>query len=295
MGVIQAAERKDDLCDIIKRSVGFLDEGILFVDKRGILGFCNPAAAKICMKTGSCHVGEPFFTQCKPPIAKKLHPLFHELTADPARHLSTAGEIDNLSFEADCRSIPDETGGFAGMAVIVRNVTERHRVMKLAKHFASIDSLTRLFNRRHFHIKLRDEAMRARRQGYPLGLIILDIDNFKEVNDRFGHLKGDAALRGVGATICRNIRRDVDIACRYGGDEFAIILPEADLDQAAEVARRIREDISSVEPPITVSGGVAELDEHNPESLIHIADRAMYRAKSLGGDLIFVEHEKQGV
>jgi len=90
------------------------------------------------------------------------------------------------------------------------------------------DNLTGLFNQRHFHNKLKEEVNRANRQNHPLSLIILDLDKFKDYNDKYGHLEGDAILAKAGKIIRSNIRESVDTAFRYGGDEFAIILVEAD-------------------------------------------------------------------
>lgn len=288
------SDRQGGLEEILMKTMDVMSDGAFFADERGILVFSNTAADPICLG-GRCKPGEPFFSQCQPEIRQKLHDAFHDFMIDPSSPVEFTVELNRLCIKGVCRAniVDDE---FAGMIGIVRDVTERRRFSKIVRHVASVDPLTRLFNRRHFHIKLRDEARRARRQRRPLSLVIFDLDTFKEINDTYGHLKGDMALKSVAEIIKENTRKDVDVACRYGGDEFAMILPETDLDQAAAIAWRIREEISSrVSPPVTVSGGVAELGEHEPEEFLHIADRAMYRAKRLGGDLVFVEHEKQGV
>ncbi|MCL4499114.1 MAG: sensor domain-containing diguanylate cyclase [Chloroflexi bacterium] len=288
------ADDPDEQKKYLNTALQLIDEGVFIVDKRGILSYSNQAAARLASSTGTLLGGRPFFDQCKPSVAEKTHAIFHRIGDRLEKPISEIGRIDELHYELKCRATLDDEGRFAGIACAIRDISGRQRFSKMVKHIATTDSLTRLFNRRHFHIKLRDEARRARRQGYPLSLVILDLDDFKEINKGHGHLTGDGILRSIGDIIARNIRQGVDSAFRYGGDEFTIILPEAGLDQAAAVARRIREDIArNTDPRVTASGGVAELCGRDPETLINVADRALYRAKNLGGDLIFVEHERQ--
>lgn len=271
-----------------------IEEGVFIVDKRGILVYCNSMAARICTVEGRCRNGEPFFAQCKRDIGDRLHSLMHDLMANPDQTPTVEGVVDGIDFEASAYALLESIESaevFAYMVGVIRDVTRRKRLSRIARQIASVDSLTRLYNRRHFYMKLKEEAKRAKRLGYPLSVAVLDVDDFKDVNERLGHLGGDAALRAVAEAICRNVRRDVDVACRYGGDEFALIISGADAEKAAEVARRIRDDVSKIQHPrLTISGGVAELGERDPEELVNIADRAMFRAKSLGGDLVFVEH-----
>jgi diguanylate cyclase (GGDEF)-like protein len=280
----------------MRAALDTISDGIFFVDRRGILGYSNEMAAKTLAKSGEYRTDEPFFGQCGNAIGNKLHDIFHVLSENQSRSLFASGEAAGVCFEVECKAALDGSRRFMGVAGIVRDVTERRRYGRILRQVSAVDSLTRVYNRRFFHIKLRDEAMRAKRQGYPLSLVILDLDNFKELNDTEGHLKGDAALRTVAELIKRNIREGVDIVSRYGGDEFTVILPEADIDQASVIARRVRDDIAAkTNPQVTASGGIAELGDRDPESLIHVADKALYRAKNLGGDLVFVAHEKQEV
>ena len=116
---------------------------------------------------------------------------------------------------------------------------------------ATIDGLTGLYNHRFFWERLRDEVARARRYGQPLSLLMLDLDDFKHVNDRFGHPVGDELLRAVGQALQTQIRQGVDCAARYGGEEFAVILPSTeselesgDLDGAVTTAERIRRAVA---------------------------------------------------
>lgn len=158
---------------------------------------------------------------------------------------------------------------------------------------AYTDSLTGLFNHRYFQDNLANELQRTERYGHPLSLIVIDIDNFKKVNDSFGHKKGDVALKLL-AERMRISTRETDIPCRIGGEEFAIILPETPSSEAFIVAERLRLDIGSqpIEEigRITISLGVATIPEHaaGKDSLIEKADNAMYQAKRRGKNLTII-------
>lgn len=143
------------------------------------------------------------------------------------------------------------------------------------------DDLTGLFNRRYFYRKIEEEMVRAKRQNEKLTLILLDLDYFKEYNDTFGHLEGDRALKEVGKIILFSIREKVDSVCRYGGDEFAVILPGADIKHADAVAGRIRRSIEEKKMGnIDISAGIVEYDcENSVERFIKTADDALYEAK----------------
>jgi diguanylate cyclase (GGDEF)-like protein len=155
------------------------------------------------------------------------------------------------------------------------------------------DHLTALYNHRFFHERLAEEIRRANRSRSRVGLLIYDIDDFKRVNDTYGHLTGDQVLQGV-ASISRETCRQEDVICRIGGEEFAVILPAATLEDSVALGERIRQGIASVEFPvvgrITVSVGVAEgpLHASSPRELIACADLALLMAKAAGKDCVIV-------
>jgi len=172
-----------------------------------------------------------------------------------------------------------QTGSSAGPARNARRYTE-------ARTLADFDALTSLHNRRYFHETLAREVARAHRYGRPLSLIVLDLDDFKTVNDRVGHLAGDAVLAEAAERLL-TVVRTADIPCRVGGDEFGIVLPESTGRDAELLADRIAQAIG--ERPITgagtlcLSAGVAELRAGDrPTELFERADDALYRAKELG-------------
>lgn len=163
---------------------------------------------------------------------------------------------------------------------------------KMLKFQAGFDCLTGLHNRHHMEEALRREIARATRSGAPLGVMLLDIDHFKQVNDRYGHLAGDCILKGMGEYLIHQIR-DEDIACRYGGEEFLLILPGADRSQLKQRAEQIKELLAETlinllkhpknQQFITVSIGLGILQpDMNLHDLINSADIALYRAKQGG-------------
>jgi len=162
------------------------------------------------------------------------------------------------------------------------------------QQLATQDPVTEISNRRHLFEQGQFELLRANRFKRALSVIMIDIDNFKLVNDQFGHAAGDQVLQKL-AQLLRSQVREVDVVARYGGEEFTIILPETSLKMALEIADRIHRKINHIfspenkeTPHITVSIGVAENDGFLPDfaSLVEHADKAMYSAKSLGRNRI---------
>jgi diguanylate cyclase (GGDEF)-like protein len=158
-----------------------------------------------------------------------------------------------------------------------------------AEKLSQTDDLTKLHNARYLRQYLIAEVKRARRYGSTVAAIFFDLDDFKEVNDQYGHLVGSHILMEMATVILTGVR-DTDIVARYGGDEFVVILPEADFEQAALVAERMREKIArhlftggrNLRLRLTASFGVASFPQHaqSPQQLIANADAAMYEAKA---------------
>ncbi|GAB6158350.1 diguanylate cyclase [Desulfotomaculum varum] len=166
-----------------------------------------------------------------------------------------------------------------------------YRAVRILSKPMYLDELTRLYNRQYMKARLEEEVNRAKRYGRPLSVLMLDLDFFKNINDCYGHQAGDLVLRNISQLLLLNLREE-DIACRYGGEEMVIILPETDLPEAAVVAERLRQSIERMEfilpgkekpVQITVSIGVAQMNrEDTPDMLLQRADEGLYLAKRRG-------------
>ena len=175
-------------------------------------------------------------------------------------------------------------------AKIKRIIRERNMRFEL-RRLSTCDALTGLYNRRHLDDNLQNEAIRASRQHYDLYLLLIDIDNFKVYNDKYGHQQGDRLLQELARIILRSIRENVDSGYRYGGDEFAATILHANPQQALMVAERLRTEYNERNlVPTSLSIGIAKLKnshgtlEEDLDDLIRKADQALYLAKNNGGD-----------
>lgn len=164
---------------------------------------------------------------------------------------------------------------------------------------ATKDSLTKLYIHRHFRTLLDTEITRAARYGHVVSLLMMDIDNFKSINDTYGHLVGDKAIKEIARTIKSSIRT-IDVAARYGGEEFTVILPETSAKDAVIIAERLRKNIEQIviHPEdnmsfgLSISIGISEfpVSAEEPEKLIECADKALYKAKNSGKNCIYVHY-----
>ena len=171
------------------------------------------------------------------------------------------------------------------IAVALDRVSLRDKVGEFAQ-LSVTDPLTGLLNRRYLQERLGEESNRSDRSGEPRSFLMMDVDEFKSYNDRFGHPAGDEALRIVGSILRQNLR-GADVAVRYGGEEFSVMLPVTSIDEAELIAQRIRMHVERTEFPrrkVTISIGAATLTPElaNVDALISAADRALMRAKDMG-------------
>jgi len=185
-------------------------------------------------------------------------------------------------------------------AELMRLVRERTQQLEEANRklaqISYLDAVTEVSNRRSFEEELTMEWRRSTRTGSRLSLLMIDIDNFKAFNDTAGHQAGDECLKKVAAVIDEGVRRAGDVVSRYGGEEFAVLLPDTDLNGAGALAERIRAAVEernvfhpATQKAVTVSIGVATAsgrDDGEPSQLVRAADAALYRAKREGRNLV---------
>lgn len=179
-------------------------------------------------------------------------------------------------------------------AAINRTRIEQHEAQLQASlaDMASIDELTGCAVRRVLRQRMDEEIARSTRSRNPLSLLMIDVDQFKSINDSYGHLVGDHVLADIGGAL-RAVGRPFDLVSRVGGDEFAMLLPDTDVSNARKIAERFRERVAAtVEVPVTVSIGISGLDHSAPsaEQLIDQADLALYRVKRSGRDAVATHH-----
>jgi len=218
----------------------------------------------------------------------------HELVIMPLKAKDKVNGLiiaDNLftqkSITEDDLKIFSMLANQAGLAI------ENSRLYEMTKHKSHTDAITGLWNHGYFQDKLTEETDKALKINQKISLMMIDIDNFKKLNDRYGHQNGDIVLKEI-AKILKDFSRDGDYVCRYGGEEFSIILPQTDQEQSYHIAERIRQKIeknlfpkfsSNQQLVVTVSIGLAifpNKDIHTKEILINRADKAMYSAKLNG-------------
>ncbi len=201
----------------------------------------------------------------------------------------------------------DRTGSFSitemqsleSVADICATAVQNAHYVERVKQLAYLDGLTGIFNRRFFELRIEEEMERARRFDSGMAVIMVDIDQFKRLNDEFGHLLGDEVLRQVSSIFSQQLRK-IDVVCRYGGEEFAILLSQTTHQHALGVAEKLRRMIDSwqfpgVPRPVTISAGVATSPEHGTtrDELVKAADAGLYAAKQAGRNCVRVASDVQ--
>jgi diguanylate cyclase (GGDEF)-like protein/PAS domain S-box-containing protein len=263
----------------------------------GILIYANPAAAEFAGTTVDQLVGQPAVNYYRDPARR-------------AELLVTYQETGRLRDEEVClilrdhrehwvmvSMVPIDFGGEEADLATMVDITERKQMEKTLQALATTDSLTGLVNRRQLFTGLQREISRAQRHATPLALVMLDIDHFKNINDTWGHSAGDDMLKAI-ADVCRRVTRGEDIVARLGGEEFAIVMPMTDKEEALRLAERLRQRIGELtlvsaageNIQCTASFGVAVLGAgDSPDQLLARADAALYRAKRAGRNCVLAE------
>jgi diguanylate cyclase (GGDEF)-like protein/PAS domain S-box-containing protein len=238
----------------------------------------------------------------RPRVAENIQKRLHAESATPKyvfRGLRKNGEAIDVEVHISTMEI----GGKPALIGLLMDVTERtraeHEVQVLQEKLrdqSTHDALTGLYNRRYLEDTLGQELVSAKRHGYQVSVIMSDVDHFKAVNDRYGHLAGDEVLRVFGALLKRHARGS-DVYCRYGGEEFLLVLPQMTQDSAVERAEQLRKALVAGPIPsgafaieVTASFGVATYpgDGRTGDELIAAADHALYAAKAAGRNRVHV-------
>jgi diguanylate cyclase (GGDEF)-like protein len=210
----------------------------------------------------------------------------------PLGVICVTDRTDGVPFDPDDLRVVRTLAASSSLALTADALSAR---AELLSEWATIDPLTELFNRRYFRQRLEEEYQRARRYDVPLSVLLLDLDDFKSVNDRFGHPAGDILLRSLADVLRRSVRA-FDVCCRYGGEEFVIVLPGGDSADAVATADRVRQAIEahrvsvrSNHAPVGVTTSIGAVTLKRGESvddLIAEADAALYEAKRAGKNQI---------
>ncbi len=235
----------------------------------------------------------------------------HARPCDEPGHLSAEGWCDmpragrRRYLAVDVSPICDGSGRLKAVVETLRDMTDEKQAQIALEQLATRDGLTGLANRRCFDDTLHAEWQRAMRQRQPLSLLMVDVDNFKQYNDAYGHVGGDDCLQRIAGAVAKEMRTN-DLVARYGGEEFAVILPNQSLKGAAIVAERIRCRVEQLRLPnlgaaqrfVTVSIGAATAlaaPECDPSQLLATADAALYRAKHMGRNRISLTRETEKI
>lgn len=298
-----------------------INVGVFIVNEQLEIQFWNKFMASNSGVDAGQVVGKPLF-ECFPDLpqrwfAKKVSSVFmlknFSFTSWEQRpylfpfrhHRPVTGGMEFMCQDLTLMPIKNGAGDVESVCIVLFDVTDaaiyrtmHQAVVKKLEMVSRVDGLTQLFNRSHWQSRLTEEFSRAGRYASPLTLIMFDLDHFKSVNDTHGHLGGDAVLVQV-AGIIKGALRDSDIAGRYGGEEFGIVLPNTPVDGARVVAERIRNMIQAtpvpfdrVQIPVTASLGIAGFSTtfKDPEDFIAAADAALYEAKESGRNRVVI-HE----
>ncbi len=279
---------------------GHLSDGVLVLDLFERLVDYNPAAEQLIHGLNASCIGKPLA-----PLLEKSSPETLNFILNTDASATAENQVEwkvgekTYHYLLRCTPLRNNGGRFIGRIVKLTDVTEQTLLQRKLHLMATKDSLTEIYNRGYWMDKARQALASCKESGEPLAVILLDVDHFKSINDRYGHDTGDEALRHIVA-ICSSLVTEEKPFGRYGGEEFVICLPGTNLDQAGQVAEAIRECIAaspfvaaSQQVQITASFGVA--DHHygdTLEEMLGAADKALYRSKNGGRNQVYLARSK---
>ena len=281
---------------LVERSL----EGIMIIQE-GLIKFVNPTLLKILSYEEKEMLGRDILRFLYPDERQLLLENLNKL--GNSEHVESALELRLMhkNGEGNYMEVLSTQIQYEGKPAVLatfRDITERKKTEAELKRLVITDDLTELFNQRYFYIQLVKEIERAKRHNRPLSMLLIDIDMFKDFNDKYGHLEGDYVLKKIGEILMKNVR-EIDMAFRFGGEEFTVLLPDTKHEDTIIVAERIRKAVAANvfypftldgQPDIvskTVSIGVTEFHvEDNIKSFLKRVDNAMYQAKKSGRNMV---------
>jgi diguanylate cyclase (GGDEF)-like protein/PAS domain S-box-containing protein len=276
-------------------------DGVLLLDRDGRIVNANPASCEILRLRESdllTHRVDEAIPGAFTADSLKIESggIIHDREA---LYSNNAGVVVYLSFSAS--TLMDRSGNFGGTVIVFRDITERKHTEERFLHMATHDALTNLPNRVLLNDRLRIAISRAERHEYIIAVLLVDLDRFKDVNDRYGHDAGDRVLNEVARRLSGSVR-EYDTVCRFGGDEFVVVLSDMKARQDCDIViKRIRAAFSTaikfdsfeLLQTLSIGASLYPLHADNVEDLFKFADRALYQVKAKGrNDLQFYEGEE---
>jgi len=285
--------------DLLQRMIDVIPVGVTIIDDKGNLIFANDVIEQIwggleLVSMDNYHVYKGWWRDSGERIKANE---WAAARAIRKGETSYEEEVEIECFDGSHKvilnsaaPIHDDHGKICGAVVVNVDITDRAAIEEKLRILSEQDALTQAYTRRKLFELLKHELHRADRYHHPLSSILLDLDHFKTINDSYGHNMGDEVLVAVSKTIKQNIR-NTDIFGRLGGEEFLLVLPESDTQEAMRLADKIRHNLAelSIGPihQITCSMGVCKhINGERPNELVHRADKAMYKAKINGRNRI---------
>lgn len=296
--------------EFIKTMIDIIPVPLFYKDREGNYLGCNKAFEDFIGKSKEEIIGKTVYEISKKNNAETYADMDQQLFDNPGTTQTYEYEYENSNNEKkyvvfNKVTYNNSLGEVNGIIGIVNDITEiKNRETELTEK-TFFDSLTGIFNRRYFDENIEKEWKKCVRENESLSLIMLDIDFFKKYNDYYGHQEGDNCLKKVAQEIRISLLRPSDIAVRYGGEEFVVILPNTNLNGAQRVAERIKQTIinlaikheaSTVSEVVTLSQGIAEMNNKNDTvyECLKNADRSLYGAKNNGRNTIYIYVQNEG-